>query len=247
MKENWIKLHRKLTDSAVFSDANCLKAWIYILCNVAYRDHDTIYRGEVVHLQAGQMITGRKILANELDISEKQTYKLLKTLEKLGNISIKADNRFSLITVVNWGFYQSDDEKRDSRGYSRSTAEGTTEGQLKDNRGTTEGHNKRKVRKKEGKEGIESKESSSSGGDDFVENFVENFFDEETDDFDEPQKFKGSVWLTERQLCELLEIMPIEVFDEYVERLDRFIQTKKATVKNHAETILKWYNEDRKK
>lgn len=243
MKENWIKLHRKLTDSAVFSDANCLKAWIYILCNVAYRDHDIIYRGEVVHLQAGQMITGRKVLASELDISEKQAYKLLKTLEKLGNIAIKADNRFSLVTVVNWGFYQSDDEKRDSRGYNR----GTTEVQQKDNRGTTEGHNKRKVRKEESKECIES--SSSCGGDGIVENFVENVenYENEVDDWDEPQKFKGSVWLTERQLCELLEVMPIEVFDEYVDRLDRFIQTKKATVKNHAETILKWYNEDRKK
>lgn len=243
MKENWIKLHRKLTDSAVFSDANCLKAWIYILCNVAYRDHDTIYRGDVVHLQAGQMITGRKILANELNVSEKQAYKLLKTLEKLGNIAIKADNRFSLVTVVNWGFYQSDDEKRDSRGYNR----GTTEVQQKDNRGTTDGHNKRKVRKEESKECIES--SSSCGGDGIVENFVENVenYENEVGDWDEPQKFKGSVWLTERQLCELLEVMPIEVFDEYVDRLDRFIQTKKATVKNHAETILKWYNEDRKK
>lgn len=68
------------------------------------------------------------------------------------------------------------------------------------------------------------------------------------DDDDEVEKlvfFKGKVMLTESQVGHLLSIMDIEVFDEYVDRLDNFIVNKGAKVKNHHDTILKWYNEDK--
>ena len=44
--EGWIKLHRSIIDSAVFSDADVLKVWIWLLCNVAYDDHDVVYLGK---------------------------------------------------------------------------------------------------------------------------------------------------------------------------------------------------------
>ena len=59
------------------------------------------------------------------------------------------------------------------------------------------------------------------------------------------QKFHGNVKLTENQLADLLEKMPLEMFDEYVARLNAFIEENGAFVHNHYKTILKWYNEDR--
>ena len=55
---------------------------------------------------------------------------------------------------------------------------------------------------------------------------------------------QGVVWLTENQISSLLDRMNIEAFDRYVKRLADFIIDKKAHVKNHYETILKWYKED---
>ena len=68
-------------------------------------------------------------------------------------------------------------------------------------------------------------------------------------DSDEPQiqngkLGKGVVVLSDNQFDSLLEKMPLDVFDYYVEKLADFIIDKKAVVKNHYETILKWYSED---
>ena len=55
---------------------------------------------------------------------------------------------------------------------------------------------------------------------------------------------KGVVFLTDEQFDSLLNELGIDGFDRYVERLADFIIEKKANVKNHYETILKWYRED---
>ena len=55
---------------------------------------------------------------------------------------------------------------------------------------------------------------------------------------------KGVVYLTDRQFSDLLEKIGLDAFNRYVERLATFIIDKKAYVKNHYETILKWYEED---
>ena len=57
---------------------------------------------------------------------------------------------------------------------------------------------------------------------------------------------KGVVYLTDRQFSDLLDKLGLDAFDRYVERLATFIIDKKAHVKNHYETILKWYEEDTK-
>lgn len=55
---------------------------------------------------------------------------------------------------------------------------------------------------------------------------------------------KGVVFLTEEQEESLLDILGLDAFNRYVERLADFIITKNANVKNHYETILKWHKED---
>jgi predicted phage replisome organizer len=57
---------------------------------------------------------------------------------------------------------------------------------------------------------------------------------------------KNVVYLTDRQFEDLLDRLGLEAFNRYVERLATFIIEKNAHVKNHYETILKWYEEDRK-
>lgn len=55
---------------------------------------------------------------------------------------------------------------------------------------------------------------------------------------------QGVVNLTEEQMNMLLEELGLEMFDYYVKKLSDFIIKKGASVKNHYETILKWWNED---
>ena len=55
---------------------------------------------------------------------------------------------------------------------------------------------------------------------------------------------KDVVFLSDAQISDLLEKMDIETFDHYVDKLSSFIIKHDAKVKNHYETILKWWTED---
>lgn len=55
---------------------------------------------------------------------------------------------------------------------------------------------------------------------------------------------KNVVFLSGDQIEDLLDKMGIDTFDYYVDKLSVFILTKGAHVKNHYETILKWWRQD---
>ena len=55
---------------------------------------------------------------------------------------------------------------------------------------------------------------------------------------------KGVVLLTDEQIESLLDQMGVDAFDYYVDKLSSFIIKNDAKVKNHYETILKWWHED---
>ena len=55
---------------------------------------------------------------------------------------------------------------------------------------------------------------------------------------------KNVVFLSEAQISDLLKKMDIDTFDHYVDKLSSFIIKNDAKVKNHYETILKWWQQD---
>ena len=133
--DGWLKLYRSILDSAVFQDAEILKVWIWLLCNVAFEQHDTICYGKVIHLKPGQIATGRKKIAQCTDLNENKVYRALTALESLGNIEIKSTNKYSIITVVNWDKYQDENGKRTSS-EQQTNSKTTTEEQQDDSKRT---------------------------------------------------------------------------------------------------------------
>ena len=124
--DGWLKLYRSILDSAVFQDAEILKVWIWLLCNVAFEQHDTICYGKVISLKPGQIATGRKKIAQCTELNETKVYRALTALKGLGNIEIKSTNKYSIITVVNWDKYQDENGKRtanEQQTNSKTTAE----------------------------------------------------------------------------------------------------------------------------
>ena len=55
---------------------------------------------------------------------------------------------------------------------------------------------------------------------------------------------KNVVFLSDEQFDDLLDKMDLETFNYYVEKLANFIIKNGAHVKNHYETLLKWWKED---
>ena len=64
-------------------------------------------------------------------------------------------------------------------------------------------------------------------------------------DEDKLQPFR-KLLLSDNQVGDLLDKMGLEMFDEYVIRLEEYIERTGANnIKSHYATMLKWYNEDR--
>lgn len=55
---------------------------------------------------------------------------------------------------------------------------------------------------------------------------------------------KGVVLLTEEQDADLLDRLGLDVYDYYMDKLSTYIIENNARIRNHYETILKWWKED---
>ena len=98
----WIKLHRKITEWEWYTDQNTLAVFIHLL--IMANVDDKRYRGYDV--KRGDCIIGRHKLATDLNISEQNGRTAIKHLILTNEITIKATNKFSIITVVKWEFWQ---------------------------------------------------------------------------------------------------------------------------------------------
>lgn len=107
--EGWIKLHRKLLESLVFDNPELLKVWIWCLLKSTHKGYTQLIGLQEVQLKEGQFVFGRKVASKELGMSESKVYRLIKKLEKMQNLNIKSNNKFSVITIEKWGDYQSVD------------------------------------------------------------------------------------------------------------------------------------------
>ncbi|MDX8339390.1 hypothetical protein SLH46_09370 [Draconibacterium sp. IB214405] len=118
----FIKLHIEILNWEWYTDANVLRIFIHLLLKANYG----FSKWKGYNLQPGQLITGRKKLASELELTEKQVRISLSKLEKSGTISIERANRFSIVTICNWALYQSQTKgkgpaKRPTEGQQRAT------------------------------------------------------------------------------------------------------------------------------
>ena len=108
--EGWIKLHRVILESEVFASQKMLKIWIWCLCRA---NHKTKFvpmktgRGETnVKVKKGQFLFGRFTAEEELFIDGSTIYKIMHKLKEIGNITIKSNTHYSVITICNYDKYQ---------------------------------------------------------------------------------------------------------------------------------------------
>lgn len=123
--EGWIKVHRKLLDNPIITkDSDYLSVWIYILLNSTHKEYDTLFKGERITLQKGQLITGRKSISEKLKINESKVQRILKTLENEQQIEQQNGNKNRLITILSWDKYQQDEQQTEQQvNNNRTTSE----------------------------------------------------------------------------------------------------------------------------
>lgn len=104
----WIKLSRKILNWGWYSDPNVRAVFIHLLLIANWTDNE--YRG--YKISRGQAVIGIKALSTQLGISVQQARTALEKLKSTDEIKVESNNKFSIITIENWGKYQGESAER---------------------------------------------------------------------------------------------------------------------------------------
>lgn len=114
-RNGFIKLDRCLLQKHIFKNEKILKVWVWCLLRANHSDQSETVGLKEVPIKPGQFITGRYKAAEELRMNPSTAWKYLKWLEKNQSIVINSNNKFSVVTVINWDFYQVEKYKGDNK------------------------------------------------------------------------------------------------------------------------------------
>jgi len=121
--QGWIKLHRKLLENPIWEDPHYLKLWIYCLMKATHKEREVILGNQIIILQPGEFITGRKALSEDLNkgtkpklkLNESTWWRYLNNLGKLQMLNIKKTNKYSVVTILNWNEYQENEQQMNNK------------------------------------------------------------------------------------------------------------------------------------
>lgn len=108
MNEKWIKLFPKMLNWGWYKDVNTKVLFIHCLLNAQWKDG----KFENIVIPRGSFATGRKKLAKELGLSEQEIRTALKHLISTNELTIETNNKFSIISVVNYDLYQQPNQQQ---------------------------------------------------------------------------------------------------------------------------------------
>ena len=143
----YIKLHRKILDNPIVcKDSDYFAVWIYLLLKATHKKSKVIFKNKEIDLMPGQLITGRKKIASEQQISEAKVERILKSLKIGHQIEQQTSNKSRLITIINWDLYQTSEQQNEQQVNNKWT---TSEQQVNTNNNNKNDNNERNIYKKE--------------------------------------------------------------------------------------------------
>jgi hypothetical protein len=115
--EWWVKIHRKLLDRWRYSDGNTSRVFIHLLLTANHKE--SVFLGHTIKIW--DSVIGLLSLSERLGMSIRSIRTALKHLKTTNEIAIKTTNKFSVITLLRWAEYQSDENVITSKTTSKTT------------------------------------------------------------------------------------------------------------------------------
>lgn len=128
----WLRLYRQALENGWLRHHERWAFWSYCLLKATHTQTIVKVGLQDVHLEPGQFVFGRKKAAEDLGLSEKQIRGLLSYLISANNLTIKATNKFSVISIVNWHSYQGCADRKDQQRGQQKDRQGANKGPTKD-------------------------------------------------------------------------------------------------------------------
>lgn len=115
VNSGWILVHRKLLENPICKKPHWGWLWVVLLLKANHDGAEFIWNGELMKLEKGQFVTGRKTLSMETGIPESTIEDILKYLERQQQIRQQKTTKYRVITILNWEKYQNPDRKSNNR------------------------------------------------------------------------------------------------------------------------------------
>lgn len=176
MNNGYVKIHRKLlSNPIVMKDCEHLAVWMYLLLNATHQDRSVLFKGKKIIIGPGQLITGRKSISSELQISESKVQRILNFFESEHQIEQQTSNKNRVITLINWHKYQDNEHQTEQQPNNNRT---TTEQQLNTNNNDKNVKNVRNIYSTPttNKEEINGRYGNKRNGDENLFEYVERAF-----------------------------------------------------------------------
>lgn len=108
MEHGWFKMNREiLTDEVLCHNSEYLAVWCFLCAHAVFKEHQARFKGKLITLQPGQLITGRRVIAEATKLNEFKVERILSFFESAQRIAQQTSNMNRLITIL-----EPDDESR---------------------------------------------------------------------------------------------------------------------------------------
>lgn len=143
----WIKIDRGLLDSAIWNTGEAFtkgQAWVDLLLSANYEETEQFIGYEVIKIPRGTYMTTIRDLSKRWDWSTSKVLNFLHFLEKQKMLTLKANTKKTLISIVNYENYQSEKNTKKTQSERKANASQTQKENLLYKQRREEGKNIRR-------------------------------------------------------------------------------------------------------
>lgn len=101
-RSTFIKIDRNILKWRWYEDANTFRVFVHLILKANIREADF----ERITVRRGQLVTSYAHLARDLGISVRMARTAIEHLKATGEVAVKAYPKYSVITVLNYEYYQ---------------------------------------------------------------------------------------------------------------------------------------------
>ncbi len=112
----YIKIDRKILDWEWYRNINTKIVFLHLLLKANWSDE----KSEGNMIPRGSLRTSTKNISIETGLTENEVRTAVKHLKSTGEITSKGTNKFTVFTIKNYDYYQSDDEQKHKRSTNKS-------------------------------------------------------------------------------------------------------------------------------
>jgi hypothetical protein len=108
-KLGWVRFYRSSLESSIWKNPIVWMVWSWILLKANHQENNFPFNGKDLTIKKGQLISGIQQAIREIPCVSAQNFRTaISYLKSTGRITVQSNNKFSIVTIINWDKYQCD-------------------------------------------------------------------------------------------------------------------------------------------